>query len=267
MMEDAGGQSQLAQVATAAVVALVLLFLTRPLEYLPTCVLGVLVFMVALRLIDLKALRDIRSQSPQEFALAVMTTAVVVLVGVEQGIVLAMVVSLLRVVQHSYHPHSGVLIADGSGTWKLVPVAPGVVTKPGLVLYRFGAALFYANAGRFLEEVSAVVQPMPSAVRWVVVDAEAMTHVDYSAARVVMALKTNLTEAGVELGFARLPWDLRAEFDRHRLTETIGPAHIFNRLHDAIAAFEASANPSEGKPNETISDDRLRDSGGSEDEQ
>ena len=267
MMEDAGGQSQLAQVATAAVVALVLLFLTRPLEYLPTCVLGVLVFMVALRLIDLKALRDIRSQSPQEFALAVMTTAVVVLVGVEQGIVLAMVVSLLRVVQHSYHPHSGVLIADGSGTWKLVPVAPGVVTKPGLVLYRFGAALFYANAGRFLEEVSAVVQPMPSAVRWVVVDAEAMTHVDYSAARVVMALKTNLTEAGVELGFARLPWDLRAEFDRHRLTETIGPAHIFNRLHDAIAAFEAAANPSEGKPNETISDDRLRDSGGSEDEQ
>ena len=267
MMEDAGGQSQLAQVATAAVVALVLLFLTRPLEYLPTCVLGVLVFMVALRLIDLKALRDIRSQSPQEFGLAVMTTAVVVLVGVEQGIVLAMVVSLLRVVQHSYHPHSGVLIADGSGTWKLVPVAPGVVTKPGLVLYRFGAALFYANAGRFLEEVSAVVQPMPSAVRWVVVDAEAMTHVDYSAARVVMALKKNLTEAGIELAFARLPWDLRAEFDRHHLTEAIGPAHIFNRLHDAIAAFEASANPSEGKPSETISDDRLRDSGGSLGEQ
>ena len=247
MMEDAGGQSQLAQVATAAVVALVLLFLTRPLQYLPTCVLGVLVFMVALRLIDLKALSNIRAESPQEYALAVTTAAVVLLVGVEQGIVLAMVMSLLRVVQHSYHPHSGVLIADESGTWKLVPVAPGVVTEPGLVLYRFGAALFYANAGRFLEEVSQVVQPMPSAVRWVVVDAEAMTHVDYSAARVVMALKKNLTEAGVELAFARLPWDLRAEFDRHHLTEAIGPAQIFDRLHDAIAAFEASPNPSEGE--------------------
>ena len=267
MMEDAGGQSQLAQVATAAVVALVLLFLTRPLQYLPTCVLGVLVFMVALRLIDLKALSDIRAESPQEYALAVTTAAVVLLVGVEQGIVLAMVVSLLRVVQHSYHPHSGVLLADESGTWKLVPVAPRAVTEPGLVLYRFGAALFYANAGRFLEEVSLVVQPMPSAIRWVVVDAEAMTHVDYSAARVVMALKKNLTEAGIELAFARLPWDLRAEFDRHHLTEAIGPAHIFNRLHDAIAAFEASANPSEGKPSETISDDRLRDSGGSLGEQ
>ena len=255
MMEDAGGQGQLAQIATAAVVVLVLLFLTRPLEYLPTCVLGVLVFMVALRLIDFKALRDIRVESPQEYALAVMTAAVVLLVGVEQGIVLAMVVSLLRVVQHSYHPHSGVLIADGGGSWKLVPVAPSVVTEPGMVLYRFGAALFYANAGRFLEEVSCVVQPMPSAVRWVVVDAEAMTHVDYTAARVVMELKKNLTEAGVELAFARLPWDLRSDFDRHHLTEAIGPARIFNRLHDAITAFEGLAEPSEGKANETGSDD------------
>lgn len=243
MMEDAGGQSQLAQVTTAAVVGLVLLFLTKPLQYLPTCVLGALVFMVALRLIDFKGLRDIRLESPGEYALAVMTTAVVLLVGVEQGIVLAMVVSLLRVVQHSYHPHSGVLVADGTGAWKLVPVGPNVVTEPGLVLYRFGAALFYANAGRFLEEISSLVQPKPSSVRWVVVDAEAMTHVDYTAARVVMALKKNLTESGVELAFARVPWDMRSDLDRHHLTEAIGTTRIFNRLHDAIAAFEETAKP------------------------
>jgi MFS superfamily sulfate permease-like transporter len=254
MMEDAGGQSQLAQVTTAAVVGLVLLLLTGPLKYLPVCVLGVLVFLVALRLIDLRALRDIRSESPQEYALAVMTAVVVVLVGVEQGIVLAMVVSLLRVVQHSYHPHSGVLIADGNGAWKLVPVAPNVVTEPGLVLYRFGATLFYANAGRFLEEASCVIRPMPSAVRWLVVDAEAMTHVDYTAARVVLELKRNLTEAGVELAFARVPWDTRADFDRHHLTESIGQSRIFNRLHDAIAAFEQQAKPSEENVGERVSD-------------
>jgi MFS superfamily sulfate permease-like transporter len=251
MMEDAGGQSQIAQVTTAAVVGLVLLFLTRPLEYLPTCVLGVLVFLVALRLIDLKALGAIRAESPQEYALAVMTAVVVVLVGVEQGIVLAMVVSLLRVVRHSYHPRSGVLVADGSEGWKLEPVRPGVVTEPGLVLYRFGAALFYANAGRFLEEASCLVQPMPSAVRWLVVDSEAMTNVDYSAARVVMELKKNLREAGVELAFARVPWDLRSDFDRHHLTEAIGPARIFNRLHDAMAAFDALAKPLDRKDSET----------------
>jgi SulP family sulfate permease len=242
MMEDAGGQSQMAQVTTAAVVALVLLFLTGPLQYLPTCVLGVLVFLVALRLIDLKGLRDIRAETTQEFALALMTAAVVLLLGVEEGIVLAMVVSLLRVVRHNYHPHSGVLVGDGTGIWKLVLAAPNVVTEPGLVLYRFGAELFYANAGRFLEEVSLVVQPMPSAVRWVVVDAEAMTHVDYTASRVVMVLKKNLTEAGIELAFARVPWDLRSDFDRHHLTEMIGPARIFNRLHDAVTAFEAMTN-------------------------
>jgi high affinity sulfate transporter 1 len=247
MMESAGSESQMSQIATAIVVTLVLLFLTKPLQYLPTCVLGVLVFMVALRLIDMKALKDIRSESSQEYALAVMTATVVVLVGVEQGIVLAMVVSLLRVVQHSYHPHTGVLIADANGIWKQMPVAPGVVTEPGLVLYRFGAALFYANAGRFLEEVTCVIEPLPSAVRWVVVDAEAITHVDYTAARVVMALKKNLTAAGVELAFARMPWDLRSDFDRHHLTETIGSAHIFNRLHDAIAAFECRAGADAGK--------------------
>jgi MFS superfamily sulfate permease-like transporter len=247
MMEDAGGQSQLAQVTTAIVVAVVLLFLTGPLQYLPTCVLGALVFMVALKLIDIKGLLNIRAESPGEFGLALMTTVVVLLVGVEQGIVLAMVVSLLRVVQHSYRPHSGVLVPDASGTWKLVPVGPNVVTEPGLVMYRFGAALFYANAGRFLEEVSSLVHPVPSTVRWVVVDAEAMTHVDYTAARVVLALKKNLTEAGVELAFARVPWDMRSDFDRHHLTEAIGAARIFNRLHDAIAAFESTEKVPEGK--------------------
>jgi SulP family sulfate permease len=237
MAEGAGAQSQLAQVSTAGVVAVVLLFLTGPLQYLPQCVLGALVFLVAAKLIDLKGLRDIRVESPQEFWLAVMTAVVVVLVGVEQGIVLAMVVSLLRVVHHSYHPDSGVLVADGSGAWTLMPVAPGAVTEAGLVMYRFGAALFYANAGRFLQEVTSLVGPMPTPVRWVVVDAEAMTNVDYSAARVLMELKKNLTDAGVELAFARVSWGLQRDFDRHHLTETIGSARIFHRLHDALETF------------------------------
>ncbi len=243
MMEDAGGRSQMAQVATAVVVGVVLLFLTGPLQYLPTCVLGVLVFLVALRLINLVELRNIRSESPQEFALAVMTAAVVVLVGVEEGIVLAMLVSLARIVRHEYHPHSGVLQLKPDGSWNLVPAAPHVVTEPGLVLYRFGAELFYANAGRFVEEISLILQPMPSAVKWVVIDAEAMTHLDYTAARIVQTLKKNLETAGVELAFARVPWDLKSDLNRHHVSETIGPDRFFNKLHEAIAAFEASAKP------------------------
>ena len=192
MMEDAGGRSQLAQVTTAVVVGVVLLFLTGPLQHLPTCVLGAMVFLVALRLIDLQSCGNIRAESPQEFALAVMTAAVVVLVGVEEGIVLAMVVSLARVVRHGYHPHSGVLAGKPGRDLEARAGCAACGHRTGLVLYRFGAELYYANAGRFLEEVSHVVQPMPSAVKWVVVDAEAMTHMDYTAARILKRLKANL---------------------------------------------------------------------------
>jgi SulP family sulfate permease len=242
MVESAGSRSQLAQVAAAATVALVLLFLTKPLQYLPQCVLGAMVFLVAIHMIDLRGLRDIRKESPGEFALATITAVFVVAVGVEQGIVLAMVLSLLRIVHHSYHPRSGVMTAESDGTWKLIPPVPGAFTEPGLVLYRFGAPLYYANASRFSDEILTLAIPSPTPspipVRWLIVDAEAITNVDYTAARVVEELKKDLTNLGIVFGFARVPWDTRADFDRHHLTEVIGPSLIFNRLHDAVDAYE-----------------------------
>jgi len=244
MVESSGGQSQLAQISTAAVVALVLLFLTRPLEYLPHCVLGAIVFLIAVRLIDLRGLREIRQESPGEFALAVTTAAVVVLWGVEQGIVLAMVMSLMRIVHHSYRPTTGVMIPTENKMWKLIPPAPGAVTEPGLVIYRFGAALFYANANQFAKEVRDLANRSDSKGLWLVIDAEAITHVDYSASRVVRQVKQELVACGVELGFARVQWDLKADLDRHHLTEVIGAAWIFPRLHEARSAFAKLHDPS-----------------------
>jgi high affinity sulfate transporter 1 len=238
VIEGVGSRSQIAQVTTAAVVAIVLLFLTKPLQYLPQCVLGAMVFLVAIHMIDLRGLRAIRKESPAEFALAVVTALFVVAVGVEQGIVVAMIVSLLRIVHHTYHPRSGVMLSESDGTWKLTAPVAGAMTLPGLVLYRFGAPLYYANASRFADEILAVVGPSPTPVRWFIVDAEAITQVDYSAARVIEELKKNLTRAGVCFGFARLSWNTRADFDRHHLTETIRPSWIFNRIHDAIDAYE-----------------------------
>ena len=237
MVESSGGQSQLAQVATAMAVAFVLLFLTKPLQYLPRCVLGAIVFFIAVRLIDVRGLRKIRRESPGEYGLAVFTAAVVVLVGVEQGILLAMVLSLFRIVRHSYRPHTGVLVASQRDAWQLAPATPGVVTKPGLVIYSFGAALFYANASLFAEQIRGLVGPGPSPVRWLVVDAEAITNVDYTAARTVRQLHKELVDCGVVLAFARAPLSLKEDFDRHLLTEIIGPARFFDRLHDAAAAF------------------------------
>ena len=243
MVESSGGQSQLAQVATAIAVAFVLLFLTKPLQYLPRCVLGAIVFFIAVRLIDVRGLREIRRESPGEFALAVFTAAVVVLVGVEQGILLAMVLSLLRVVRHSYRPHTGVLVVSQRDAWQLVPAVPGALTESGLVIYSFGAALFYANASLFAEQVRGLVGPTPSPVRWLAVDAEAITNVDYTAARMVRQLHKELVDCGVVLVFARVSLSLKADLDRHLLTEVIGPARFFDRLHDAAAAFAELKDP------------------------
>ena len=257
MVEGTGSQSQLAQITTAVVVALVLLFLTGPLQYLPHCVLATLVFLVAIHMVNLRGLREIRDESPAEFALATTTAVVVVAIGVEQGILLAMVMSLLRIVHHSYHPRSGVMVSESDGTWRLTPPVPGAVTVPGLVLYRFGAALYYANASRFSEEIMSLVGPPPTPPRWLIVDAEAITNVDYSASRVVQRLEKYLSDAGVEFGFARMPWDTRADFDRHHLTEVIGPSMIFNRLHDALDAYEQHYPPQHPAAAEPLDPRRL----------
>jgi sulfate permease, SulP family len=235
MVESSGGQSQIVHLAAAGIVALVLLFLTKPLQYLPLCVLGSIVFVIAIRLVDVRGLRGMRRESPGEYALALTTLAIVVLIGVEQGIVLAMVLSLLRIVRHSYHPHTAVLVKGESGIWRLTPAVPGAVSAPGLVIYRFGAALFYANAGRFSDDIRGLVGPAPSPVRWLVVDGGAITHVDYTAARVVRELQQDLVQRGVSMLLARAQADLRPDLDRHGLTDVIGPTRIFNSLHEALA--------------------------------
>ena len=256
MVERSGGRSQLAQISTAIVVALVLLFLTKPLQFLPRCVLGAIVFIIAIKLIDLRKLGSIRRESPGEYWLAVSTAVVVVGVGVEVGIILAMVLSLLRIVRHTYHPHTGVLLADSDVAWRMSPVVAGAMTLPGLAIYRFGAPLFYANAGRFAEEIRTIVGTAPSPVRWLVVDAEAITNIDYSAARMLRDLHQGLSDAGVTLAFARVSPYLQADFDRHHLTEVIGTQMIFLHLHDALGAFLKVAQQS-GTPAAAIGPGQL----------
>jgi sulfate permease, SulP family len=245
MVESSGARGQFAQIVTAVMVGAVLLFLTGPLQYLPRCVLGAIVFLIAVRLIDLRGLWKIRQESPGEFALAAMTAAIVVLLGVERGIVVAMVVSLLRIVHHTYRPHTGVMVKDEKGYWQTLPARPGTLSEPGEVIYRFGAPLFYANASLFADEVLLLAGPAPSKLRWLIVDAEAVTNVDYSAARVVRDLVRELTARGVVLAFARVHPALRRDLDRHHITEAVGANHIFLKLHDARDAYrDAQAAPS-----------------------
>jgi sulfate permease, SulP family len=236
MADRAGARSQLAQLVFAGVVLLVLLALTGPLQYLPRCVLAAIVFTIAVGMIDAAGLRDIRRESSGEFILAAGTAAVVVTIGVEEGIVLAIVFSLFRHVRHSYRPHTVVLAFDATGQRIPMPATPGMQTEPGLIVYRFGADLFYANDHRFTDDVRALVAQAPTPVRWFVVDAEAITDLDYSAARSIHELLEDLARQKVGMMFARVSPYLRSDMDRHGVTAALGETRVFTTLHEAIAA-------------------------------
>ncbi len=236
MVERSGGHSQIAQLATATIVAFVLLFLTSPLHYLPRCVLGAIVFTIAIGLVDVRGLRDIRRESPGEFRLALITAAVVVVIGVEQGILLAIALSLLWHVRHSYRPHTAVLVEHG-GQWQATPAVPGALSGPGLVIFQFGSDLFYANAGRFAADVRGLIEGADPPVKWLVVDAGAITSVDYSAARVLTDLQRDLIRRSIALVLVHTESSLRADLHRHRLIDVIGADHIFDTLREALAAI------------------------------
>ncbi len=237
MAERAGARSQVAQLVFAAVVAVVLLFLTGPLQYLPRCVLASIVFTIAVGMVDVQGLSAIRRESRGEFLLALFTAVAVPAIGVEQGILLAIAASLVRHVRHSYRPHAMVLVPGAQERWE--PAAPGLTTDPGLIVYRFGADLFYANADRFADEVRGLVAGAPEPVRWFIIDCAAIFDVDYTAARTVRDLIDELKSAQVGLVLARVNAFLRSDLIRHGVAAAVGEDRIFDTLHEAIAAVRS----------------------------
>jgi MFS superfamily sulfate permease-like transporter len=245
MADGAGARSQLAQLAFAGVALVVLLALTGPLQYLPRCVLASIVFTIAVGMVDVQGLRAIRRESQREFKLAMLTAAAVVAIGVEQGILLAIALSLLQHVRRSYQPHTAVFVWDESRHREPVPATPGVQSGPGLVVYHFGADLFYANESRFADEVRALVAQAPTQVRWFVVDGSAITGIDYTAARSLRDLIDDLRQRDVTMVFARVTPYLRSDLDRHGITAAIGEANIFTKLHKALAMVRGGAQSPE----------------------
>jgi len=162
-----------------------------------------------------------------------------VAVGVEQGILFAIGFSLVRHVRHSYAAHAMVLVPDASGRWVPTPAAPGLQTAPGLIIYRYGADLFYANADRFADQVRARVDKAPERVKGFVVDAEAIADVDLSAAQTVDTLLEELSRKGVHVFFGRVNPYLLADMRRHRIAAVIGDGRIFASLHEALDAIRA----------------------------
>jgi len=240
MAEEAKASSQVAMLAMAAMVAIVLLFLTKPLQYMPNAVLAAVVFVIGVKLIDWKHMKEIYGLRRDEFWIAAITAAVVVGVGVgvEQGVILAIVLSLLDHVKRHCNPHDAVITRDDQDKIVTIPAEPGALTEPGLVVYRFGVGLFYANAARFTEEGLALVE-VPEPPRWFILLANAVDDVDYTGGKTLVEFAEQLKQRDVIFAIADVRAAVRPELDRFGLTDAIGEEHVFATLEDAIAAFRA----------------------------
>jgi len=237
IVDSAGGRSQLSPLTAAAVVLVVLVVLTGPLAYLPVAALAAVVFLIAVELIDVAGMRHILATRKHEFVVALLTTAAVVGLGVEYGIILAIVASIVDHLRHSYSPLNSVLVKSAEGHWRAVPVGPGVRTAEGLVVYRFGTSLYYANAARLAQDITALVGHGPP-LRWLVLDFAAIGDIDYTASSVLTKMAEHLHQRHVRFVASSVLAPVRHQLDRYGIKVDA----CYDTPGEALEAFQAS-NP------------------------
>ena len=238
IVDIAGGRSQVSQLTTVGIVLIVILFLTAPISYLPNAALAAIVLSIGLKLIDLKGMHDVWKTHREEFYLAAIAAATVIFIGVKEGIIVAVMLSLILHVYHNYRPHSAVLIPHPDKFWQPVPANPGTVSAPGLIIYRFSRDLFYANTTYFSEQVQSLVYSAELPVQWFILEARAITEIDYSASKTIRDVVKELATHNVAVIVTGLAPEVRVQFDRDGLTNLIGIDRFFNHLDEALAVFD-----------------------------
>jgi len=241
IVDSAGGRSQLSQLTAFTVVLIVLVLFTGPLAYLPDAALAAVVFLIAIELVDLLGMRRILAVRKHEFAVALLTAAAVVVLGVEYGIVLAIIASIIEHLRHSYSPFNCVLVKSPEGHWQPVPAEPGARTKEGLVTYRFGTSLYYANASRLWEDVAALVAH-GSPLRWLVIDCAAIGDVDYTASAVLVKVVEHAQEQNVRLVLSSVLSPVRQQLDRYGISQALGQDAYFDTPGQALEAFHSTVS-------------------------
>jgi MFS superfamily sulfate permease-like transporter len=236
MVDSAGGRTQLSLLVTTGIVLLVLLFLTAPLAYMPEAVLSAVVFLIGVDLIDIKGMRSIFVQRRSEFWVALITALMVVFVGVEQGIILAIVLSLIDHTRRGYRPKNVVLVPGEEGVWQARPVASHAQAVPGLLIYRFTHSMYYANSQQLSEEIADLVNHAEPPLRWLCLDASAVDDVDYSAAETLRAVFALLQEKGVRLVVTHVLEDVK-ERSRYELKQLFGEDAFYDSLHDVVSDY------------------------------
>lgn len=236
--DQMGVETQASGLFAALGVGLVLLFLTGPMSQLPAAVLAAVIMYAAVSLVDVDEWRALRAVSAGDVVIAVAALVGVVVVGVLEGILVAVVLSIVDVVRRSARPHDAVLgYVPRLGRFADVSLHPSARRPPGVVVYRLDDRLFFANANYVEGRVREAVEGAPDPVEWFVFDAEGLVGMDSSGVEALDAIRAALARGGISFAVARLKAPVRERFDAGGLTEVIGPDRFYGTIRDAVDAI------------------------------
>ena len=236
--EMVGARTQMYSLVTMSLLVAVLLFAHGLLATFPTAALAALVVYAALRLIDIAGFRRLASFRRSELILALLTAAAVLSFGVLYGVLAAVALSILDLLRRVARPHDSVLgFVPGVAGMHDIEDYPHAQLEPGLLIYRYDAPLFFANAEDFRSRAIAAVDANPDPVEWFVLNAEANVEVDLTALDAVDSLRQDLNSRGIEFAMARVTWHLRDALDAAGLLDKIGEDRIFATLPTAVKAY------------------------------
>jgi MFS superfamily sulfate permease-like transporter len=236
--ETAGARTQLTSVVGALAIALLLLIAPNLLQHLPTAALAAVVIAAAIGLLEITDLKRIYRIQRWEFWLSIVCFVGVAVLGVIPGIGLAIVIAVIEFLWDGWRPHSAVLgRAEGVKGYHDITRYPNARQIPGLVLFRWDAPLFFANAEFFKERVLEAVTNSPAPVRWLVVAAEPVTSVDVTAGDTIAELDKTLHEMGIEFCFAELKDPVKDKLKRFGLFAQLGENYFFPTVGAAVSRY------------------------------
>ena len=239
--DDMGARSQIAGLVAAATVAVILLFLTEPVQYLPKAVLGAVIVFAAIGLVEPQAWRALAAVDPVEVAIAAVTTACVVILGVLEALVVAVGLSMIDTVRRSARPHDAVLgWVERLGRYADISLHRSAKVTPGVVVYRLDDRLFFANARYFKGRVREAIRAAPTSVDWLVFDAEAVTYVDATGLEALADVTTDLRRDGIVLVVARLQTRLQEQLEPAGVLDVIGRERFYPSVRAAVDAYAGS---------------------------
>jgi len=241
ILDSQGGRSQVSNLVMAGITLLVALFFTSFLAPMPSATLAAIVFLIGVDLIDFKGMRAILAQRQDEFVVAAITAVIVFAVGVEKGIIWAIVLSVIALIRRQYKPADYVVSLDEHGEPRYEEARPGAQSEPGLVVFRFDSTLFYANATRFVDDVQALITAAPDPVRLLVLDCTSVPEVDYSAGKAVSSLVDYVHAHDARVALAGADPSLVASLTRAGVMEKVHTVHIYATVPEAMEAFRSGA--------------------------